>query len=385
MLPHPQPRQYQDRERFAETARIDLSYLALPVLAFRLLPYGLSVTSRSIGQSLANCALNRTGGALHVIYALPDAIAIPEIELAQVAVQVLLGAMLVDALHAALEDRIVALNSVGGDSGGFDDGVAIRAFLVGDFVPVADVLLFAVVHSVVAGKVLADFGINVGFVRHETTFALDILADDRGDLRNGRAVNMEATGRTAALDESEDGVLVGAARTAPTLGLAFQATDIGFVYLDHFAFAAHRGHTSGPHSLTDAMAHEPSGLEGNAQGAGKLVAGNALLAGAKQVHRLKPQVHRDVAVLENGADFDGELFAALVALPKPDPGRFAAHLADPVGTPTMRANRPFRPNSGFNPSDSGGFGLHDFGGKYRLGHNDDFPYLKQWYRRHMGL
>jgi hypothetical protein len=61
--------QCQDRERFAETARIDLFYLALPLpLAFRLLPYGLSVTSRSIGQSLADCTLNRAGGPLNVIY-----------------------------------------------------------------------------------------------------------------------------------------------------------------------------------------------------------------------------------------------------------------------------------------------------------------------------
>ena len=69
-------RQYQDRERSVGTARIDLFYLASPVLAFRLLPYGLSVTSRSIRQSLANSALNPTRGALNVIYAQPDAIAI---------------------------------------------------------------------------------------------------------------------------------------------------------------------------------------------------------------------------------------------------------------------------------------------------------------------
>ena len=38
---------------------------------------------------------------------------IPEIELGQVAVQVLLRAMLIDALHAALEDAEVALDRIG--------------------------------------------------------------------------------------------------------------------------------------------------------------------------------------------------------------------------------------------------------------------------------
>src|ERR1700687_1328170 len=108
--------QCQDRERFVETARIDLFYLALPgALAFRLLPYGLSVTSRPIGQSLADSALNRAGGTLNIIYAEPNAVAISEIEFRKITVQMLLGAMLIDALHAALENRVVAFDRVGGD------------------------------------------------------------------------------------------------------------------------------------------------------------------------------------------------------------------------------------------------------------------------------
>lgn len=133
------------------------------------------------------------------------------------------------------------------------------------------------------------------------------------------------------------------------------------------------------------MRHKPSGLEGNAQGAGKLVAGNALLGRAKQVHRLQPQAHRDVAVLENSANFDGELFPALVALPEADPGGLAAHLADPLNTPAMRANRTVRPYSGFNPSYCSGFVLHYAGGKDRIGHDDGFSYLNQGYRGQLGL
>src|SRR5579859_1256494 len=118
MLPNLPSHQYQDRERFVGTARIDLSYSALPFAFWplRLSPYGgLSVMSRSIGQPLADCALNRPCGALNVIYAQRNAIGIAEIVFAQIAMQVLFGAVLIDALHAAFEDRIEAFDRVGGD------------------------------------------------------------------------------------------------------------------------------------------------------------------------------------------------------------------------------------------------------------------------------
>ena len=69
--------------------------------------------SLPIGEPLADDALNGARGTLYVIYAQPDAVAIAEIELRQIAVQMLLAAMLVDALHAALEDRVVAFDGVG--------------------------------------------------------------------------------------------------------------------------------------------------------------------------------------------------------------------------------------------------------------------------------
>jgi hypothetical protein len=111
-------RQYPVRERFAGTAHIDLFYfLALsPSFALRLLPYGLSVISRcSVSKPLSDDALYRAGSALNVIYAKPNAIGIAEIELREIAVQMLFIAMLVDTLHAALENRIEALDGVGVD------------------------------------------------------------------------------------------------------------------------------------------------------------------------------------------------------------------------------------------------------------------------------
>jgi hypothetical protein len=92
-----------------------------------------------------------------------------------------------------------------------------------------------------------------------------------------------------------------------------------------------------------------------------------------------------VAVFENGGDFDGELLAALVALPEADAGSLAAHLADPLDTPAMRANRAIGPNLEFNPSYCGGFAFHDVAGQDRFGHNAGFPYLNQGYANHLGL
>ena len=58
---------------------------------------------RRIGEAFAYDPFHGPRGTLNVVYAKPDAIAIAEIELREIAVQMLLAAMLVDALHAALE------------------------------------------------------------------------------------------------------------------------------------------------------------------------------------------------------------------------------------------------------------------------------------------
>ena len=76
-----------------------------------------SDTNRFIGQPPADDTTMRDLGA-HVIFDtswLPVAVA--EIKLGHVAVQVALGAMLIDATHAALEDREVAFDGIGVDVG----------------------------------------------------------------------------------------------------------------------------------------------------------------------------------------------------------------------------------------------------------------------------
>src|ERR687897_514549 len=88
----------QAHERSLQTVRIVACLVSSgSAFAFRLLfPYGLSRISRcSVREALADDALDRPLGALNVIYAQPNAIT-AEIEFRQVAMQVLLGAVLVD-------------------------------------------------------------------------------------------------------------------------------------------------------------------------------------------------------------------------------------------------------------------------------------------------
>ena len=82
----------------------------------------------SIGQTLANDALSQLVGALSVIHAKRNAVVMTEIELRQIAMQMLLGAMLIGAEHAAFENREVAFDGVRGDDRGFDNRLAIARF-----------------------------------------------------------------------------------------------------------------------------------------------------------------------------------------------------------------------------------------------------------------
>ena len=72
-------------------------------------------TSRSIGQTLALDAIQGFGCPLLIVNAEPDAVVVAEVELRQVAVQVLFLAVLIDAAHPSLEHAEVAFDGVGMD------------------------------------------------------------------------------------------------------------------------------------------------------------------------------------------------------------------------------------------------------------------------------
>jgi hypothetical protein len=90
----------------------------------------------------------------------------------------------------------------------------------------------------------------------------DVFPDDRHNIRDCLPVDMEATRRAAALNESENHVLVGP--SAMHFRHTLNPTDVGFVGLDNFSSAAHRLNADDPHCLTDAMRHEPCGFESDA-------------------------------------------------------------------------------------------------------------------------
>ena len=80
----------------------------------------------------------------------------------------------------------------------------------------------------------------------------------------------------------------------------------------------------------------------------KLVARNALLAASDQIHRLQPDIERNVRAFKDSANPNGEGLAALVALVQPLAGGLAAHKANALHATAMRAGRAIRPNARFD-------------------------------------
>src|SRR5260370_32108850 len=155
--------------------------------------------------------------------------------------------------------------------------LTIGARLVGNFVPVTDVLILLVVDSIVAGEFLADLFVGRHFVGHQFGLAREVRANDRLNVGNANAVNVEAAGRTAALNESKNHVLVSPSATA-LLWRALKATVESLVNLDNAATAAHGRHKAArAHGFANAMGQEPRGFIGDAQGPMKLMGANALL------------------------------------------------------------------------------------------------------------
>ncbi len=119
-----------------------------------------------ISEPLADEALKREIGARYVIYAEFGAIGIAEIKFREIAVKVTFAAMLVDALHAALEHAEEALDGIGG----YD----LRAF-------VAAIFLGLMVHAVMAREVAEFIEVLIpeGGVGHDRGVMRHVCADDR--------------------------------------------------------------------------------------------------------------------------------------------------------------------------------------------------------------
>jgi hypothetical protein len=331
---HLQIHHTQAPERFCGTARTAPSastFYVLVLALYRLLPYSRSLRSCSVGETLPDDAFDRALGALYVIYAEPDAVAIAEIKFAQITMQMALATMLVNSLHAAFENRIVTFNCVG-----VDDPTHVFA----------DAVIDGLMHPIY----FPERAVSLPIIADDESLLGNIGADYREQLTAGSAFHMEAAHGAAASDQRQDGVLEGT--STPLGGLnrhSFDAAGKGLIDFHDLASAAHGLNTDDAHGLPKAVRHEPSGFEGDAQSPVKLVTRNALLRRAHEICGLKPIVHRHMASLENGPDFHAERLTALVAFVDADTGAFAAHFRNAGNAAAMRANRAVRPQSGFQP------------------------------------
>ena len=242
--------------------------------------------------------------------------------------------MLISAFHSTLEYREVVFNSV---------GVELAT----------DVFALSMVNNVMFGELLPDLLVQSGTVSHELGFTGQVFFHDRHDGLNAYFINnhsLSAFGVT--IYQRQDFALLAQVTAS---AVAFDLAHVSFVNFDQTTTVAEVASGVIFHGLTDAVRHEPSGFESNTQSPVQLIRANALLAGGDQEDRLQPQVHFDVAGLENGSYLHSERLTTLVALVSAYASRFAAHLANALSLFAAWAARAIRPEFGFNKLVSGFF------------------------------
>jgi hypothetical protein len=107
----------------------------------------------------------------------------------------LLAAVLVDAAHAALEDRKEAFRRIGMNV-------------------IANVFANAVLDGFMRGEMFLGTSVEAAFVGMQAAFLGDVFANDLGDVCLVSNCHMEGTDVTAALDQRNDGALVSRATLA---------------------------------------------------------------------------------------------------------------------------------------------------------------------------
>ena len=181
--------------------------------------------------------------------------------------QVLLRAMLVDALHAALEDAEVALDRIGMNG-------------------TINVLADAVSDPTVRLESLADALVLARLIGHKLAFPGNVPVHYWADFPGLGGVDRERPHLAAALHQRQYSHLM--RRAAAHFG-SLLSSNKGLIGFYDPAFAA-KGYAeaSGAHGLADAVRHEPSGFESHAKGTVKLVGADAFLAGTHHVNDLEP-------------------------------------------------------------------------------------------------
>jgi hypothetical protein len=263
-----------------------------------------------IGEPLARESLDRNPGALRVADAELLASVHAEIKFREVPIQVFLVHVLVGSHQAALEDGEKSLKRVGMH-------IAARPFELG----MVDrfMLRFGRHHELVHLRAIGDqaagaMQMDIERAAHVAMIEIhgtDVsVALDQGEYHRGRLRVQRGPNRLASLG-------------------GFRKE--GFVGFDGDAFAAQTADVStGGHCMTNPMSDEPRGFHAATEHALQLAGTDAFLGRTHQVDRLEPMSHRDVAVLEDGPNLDGELLAAFIALTYAWAGALARKLSDTV-------------------------------------------------------
>ncbi len=310
----------------------------------------LFANSGAISEALANDTNQSNLGPGYVVNAKANPVIIAEVEFADVAVQMGLRAVLVDALHAALEHAVKAFN-----------GVCVNV--------AAHILFGAMCGEGVASKVRAYPRILASFVGHDEGGFRHMRLDDRHEGCWACAVHVEGNhprafrGRRSTKESTTFLWRKPRATTAP-----FFVPMKGFVDFNNGAFSTkHIRQSAARHRLAQSMAHEPCAFDRQAKNTCELVGTDAFLAGAHQERSLKPHVQLDVAAFKHRADRHAALLAAGVALIQARAGGIAAHQLHAVRAFAVRTDRTVRPNDAFQLRVSGGLVL-EVGGIENAGH-----------------
>ena len=250
---------------------------------------------------------------------------VAKVKFSGVAVQVMRTAMLVHAIHAALEDAEKAFNRV-----------RVRI--------AAHVLFRAMIDALVIREVLTDLRVLSRLIRHQgrgVRYVFGKLLPER-PARN--VIDVERADLSATLDKGEHRFLVtmSATNLSPRL-----APDEGFVSFDH-ATADPQDPTRRVHCFAQAVGHEPGRFVLDPKRALQLVAAAPLLTRTDQVDRLHPLVQRDLAALKDCTNGYRELFAAILALVYARAVRLAVqYIVILAHAAAVRANRTIRPADSF--------------------------------------
>jgi hypothetical protein len=148
-------------------------------------------TNCAIGQPLSDNTRQCPVKACRIVEPSLDPGALTEVEFGQIAVEMRLGHVLVNAVNPALEDREVALGSIG-------VGVIPHIFLGG----VVDGLVAAFERP-------ADRGVDTGVIGHEPAIGMGVTGDNRIEVVRGHVGDVETADPAATLYQGYDRLLGG--------------------------------------------------------------------------------------------------------------------------------------------------------------------------------